>query len=256
MTTSFMHIYEIYYSTDDGYERLWPRQEQCHDDTHVARLYEVFTRFEDFHGRVAPERREWIHFASVVGGLYGLNLIPIFRPAAITFFDVNPHALTFFRLIRRAWLASESAADFLRRLGEADYEVETDQERLIRRCIAARQNGTLAANEGRSARTFLSSWRYALDHFDLTRRLLAEVPVRTKLDAMQSPSFGAFLARTPNLWLYASNVFDFVTLDLRFGFPENAALFATYHDKTDMLDLGGNGAGPVTVHCTIPMTIA
>ena len=255
MTTSFIHIYEIYYSTDDGYERLFPREEPLHDDAHVARLYEVFERFEDFHAQVAPERRERIHFASVVGGLYGLNLIPIFRPAEITFFDVNPHAVTFFGLIRRAWIASESAADFLRRLAEEDYEARTDQERLIRRCIAARQNGTLAENEGRSARTFLSSWRYALDHFDLTRRLLAEVPVHTRIEAMQSPSFAAFIARTANLWLYASNVFEFVTLDLRFRFPENAALFATYFDETDMLDLGGRGPGPVTVHCAVPMRV-
>lgn len=255
MTTSFIHIYEIYYSTDDGYERLFPREEPLHDDAHVARLYEVFARFEAFHAQVAPERRERIHFASVVGGLYGLNLIPIFRPAAITFFDVNPHAVTYFWLIRRAWIASESAADFLRRLGEEDYQATTDQERLIRRCIAARQNGTLAENEGRSARTFLSSWRYALDHFDLTRRLLAEVPIQTKVEAMQSPSFAAFIARTPNLWLYASNVFEFVTLDLRFGFPGNTALFATYFDQTDMLDLGGNGSRPVTVHCGLPMRV-
>jgi hypothetical protein len=53
----FDHIYEIYYGTDDGFDELRPREEARHDAAHVARLYEIFARFEDFHARVAPEPR-------------------------------------------------------------------------------------------------------------------------------------------------------------------------------------------------------
>ncbi|HKO54864.1 MAG TPA: hypothetical protein VJ276_03235 [Thermoanaerobaculia bacterium] len=255
--TCFDHIYEIYYGTDDGFQELRPREEKLHDAAHVAGLYEIFARFEDFYARVDPRRRERIHYASVVGGLYGLNLIPIFRPREITFFDVNAHEISFFRIIRQVWIESLNADDFLTRLGRADYEVQSEQEEVIRTCIAARQNGTLQENRGRSARTFLSSWRYALDHFATTRQILAEVPVHTMLDNVQSPSFAEFVANTENLWLYCSNVLEFVTFDLRFDHPCNAALFASYYERTDMLDLGAVAADdPVTVHCGIPMTVA
>jgi hypothetical protein len=253
---SFDHIHEVYYTTDDGFAELRPRQEPRHDAAHVAGLYEIFSRYEEFVRRVTPARRDRIHLASVVGGLYGLNLIPIFRPREITFFDVNPHAVAYFNVIRRVWIDSPTADAFLGRLANADYEVVTPQEEVIRRCVAAKQNGTLAEEEGRSARSFLSSWRYALDHYDLTRGLLADVPVHTRVEALHSQSFKDFVAGQENLWLYCSNIFLFVFFDLKFCFPENAAVLASYFDETEMLDLGAGGRAPVTVHCRIPMSIA
>lgn len=253
---SFEHIHEIYYGTDDGFAELFPREEACHDAAHVARLNEIFARYVRFYNRVAPARRDHIHFASVVGGLYGPNLIPIFRPREITFFDINPHQITYFNLIRRAWIASGSAEQFLGRLANADYDAGTAEERVIRTCIAARQNGTLTADQGQSARTLLSSWRYALDHFELTRQLLAEVPVATRVEGIQTPSFAEFLANHENLWIYCSNVILFLFFDLRFPYPQNAALFASYFHKTEMLDLSGMGSGPVTVHCRLPMAVS
>ena len=92
----------------------------------------------------------------MVGGLYGLNLIPLFRPAEVTFFDINPHAVAFFNLIRRVWIDSSSAEEFLDRLKTADYDANTDQERVIRNCLAARQRGTLTEDRGQSARSLLS----------------------------------------------------------------------------------------------------
>ena len=252
---SFDHIHEIYYTTDDGFAELRPRKEPRHDAEHVAGLYEIFARYEEFHRRVGPGRRNRIHLASVVGGLYGLNLIPIFRPREITFFDVNPHAVAYFNLIRRVWIDSRTRDAFLGRLANADYEAATPQEEFIRRCIAAVQNGTLAEEEGRTARSFLSSWRYALDHFDLTRGLLADVPVHTRAEAMHAQSFKDFVADREDLWIYCSNVFEFVFLDLTFRFPANAALFASYFDRTEMLDLAPAGSGLVTVHCRLPMEI-
>jgi hypothetical protein len=253
---SFDHIHEIYYTTDDGFMELRPRAEPRHDADHVAGLYEIYARYEEFHRQAAPERRERIHFASVVGGLYGLNLIPIFRPSEITFFDVNPHAVAYFNIIRRVWVDSKSADAFLLRLANADYDVETAQEEIIRRCIAKLQNGTLTEEEGRSARSFLSSWRYALDHFDLTRGLLADVPVNTRVEAMHSEGFKEFVASEENLWIYCSNIFLFVFFDLTFRFPRNAVLFASYFEETEMLDLGTEAkSAPVTVHCRLPMVV-
>ena len=252
---SFDHIHEIYYTTDDGFAELRPREEPRHDAEHVAGLYRIFARYEEFHRRVGPDRRGRIHLSSVVGGLYGLNLIPIFRPREITFFDVNPHAVAYFELIRRVWIDSRTADAFLARLANADYEVGTPQEEVIRHCIAARQNGTLTEEEGRSARSFLSSWRYALDHFDLTRGLLADVPVHTRVEAMHAQNFKDWVAEQEDLWIYCSNIFLFVFFDLTFRFPENAVLFASYFDATEMLDLGAEGRAPVTVHCRIPMAI-
>ena len=253
---SFNYLHEIYYTTDDGFAQLNPREETQHDAEHVAGLYQIFARYEDFYRRAAPERREHIHLVSVVGGLYGLNLIPLFRPCEITFFDVNPHAVAYFNLIRRVWIDSRTADEFLARLANADYAVGTEPERVIRRCIASKQNGTLKEREGRSARSFLSSWRYALDKFDLTRGLLADVPVHTRVDAMHTQGFKNFVASQENLWMFCSNIFIFAFFDLTFRFPQNAALFASYFEKTDMLDLGAAGRAPVTVNCRIPMAVA
>ena len=253
---SFDHIHEIYYGTDDGFAELSPREEPRHDAEHVAGLYEIFSRFEKFHREVAPFRRENIHLASVVGGLYGLNLLPIFQPHEITFFDVNPHQITFFELIRRVWINSRTANQLLRKLAEADYEAASKEEQVIRTCIAARQKGTLSEQQGRSAHTFLSSWRYALDHFELTRQILADAPVHTRLESVQSADFHDFVATHENLWLFLSNVLWFVFCDLQFQYPKNAALFAIYFDKTEMLDLAGCGNNPVTVYCRVPMLIS
>ena len=253
---SFDHIHEIYYGTDDGFARLRPREERQHDAAHVAGLYKVFARYEDFYRRVGQARRDHIHLVSVVGGLYGLNLIPLFRPTQITFFDINPHQITFVKMIRRVWIESRSADQFLGKLANADYETKTEQEGVIRGCIAAKQNGTLTERRGRSARSFLSSWRYALDHFKLTRRLLEDVPFHTRVDGMQSQNFLDFVANHKNLWLFCSNVFLFRFLDLHFQYPQNAVLFATYFEATEMLDLAGRGSGPLTVRCRIPMSLA
>jgi hypothetical protein len=252
---SFDQIHQIYYTTDDGFAKLNPPEETRHDASHVARLYEVFARYNQFHAHVAPERRERIHLASVIGGLYGLNLIPIFRPREITFFDINPHAIAYFNIVRRVWIDSRTADEFLGKLTNADYAVETGPEEIIRRCITNKQKGTLPEHEGRSGRSFRSSWRYALDEFDLTRGLLTDVPINTRTVAMNAPTFQEFVANHPDLWIYCSNIFLFSFFDLTFRFPQNAAMFACYFDDTDMLDLGSAGEDPVTVHCRIPMAI-
>ena len=253
---AFQQMSQIYYGTDDGFARLYPREEKRHDAGARCRTLRDLSRYQNFTNGVAPDRRENIHLASVVGGLYGLNLIPLFQPTEMTFFDINPHAVAFFNLIRHVWIASASAEEFLGRLKNSDYDVHTEQDHVIRKCLAARQNGTLTEDCGQSARSLLSSWRYALDHFDLTRKLLAERPCNTRVDGMQSSRFRDFVANRENLWIYCSNVMLFSFFDLTFHYPQNAALFAAYFEQTEMLDLSDLGDGPITVHCRLPMSVA
>ena len=93
----------VFYGTDDGYQ-----------DGSFAE----FRLFQAFYDGVDPRRRENIHFVSAVGGLYGLNLIPLLRPKEITFFDINLHATVYFEVIRRVFAVSSSKQDFLRRSGD------------------------------------------------------------------------------------------------------------------------------------------
>ena len=55
------HPEMVFYGTDDG----------CQDGS-----FGEFAEFRSHYESVAPHRRENIHMVSVVGGLYGLNLIP------------------------------------------------------------------------------------------------------------------------------------------------------------------------------------
>ena len=89
------HPENVFYGTDDGAQD--------------GSFYE-FADFKKHYESVDPSRRENIHMISVVGGLYGLNLIPLWKPKKLTIFDVNPTALTYFRLIHRAWTTSRDAA--------------------------------------------------------------------------------------------------------------------------------------------------
>ncbi|NQZ09749.1 MAG: hypothetical protein HRT35_21570 [Algicola sp.] len=252
----FQQIHQIYYGTDDGFAELTPRQEICHDDEHIRGLYDIFQHYKAFYSDLAPKRRGSIHLVSVVGGLYGLNLIPMFEPNEITFYDTNVHAVTFFDIIRRVWIDSPDASTFLDKLTHASYEVDSPQEKIIRDCIAATQNGTLTEDRGQTARSLLSSWRYALDHFDKTRDILSQVPVHTRVEDMQSAGFRDFIAKGENIWLFCSNVIYFSFFELCFNYPENAVVFASYFDKTEILDLGKYTKGPVTAHCRLPMSVS
>ena len=92
------HPENVFYGTDDGEQ----------DGS-----FGEFGAFRAHYEGVSPERREDIHMVSVVGGLYGLNLIPLWRPKRLTFFDINPTAVTYFRIIHRLFLASPITSRFL-----------------------------------------------------------------------------------------------------------------------------------------------
>src|SRR4029077_7132052 len=108
---------------------------------------------------VDPARRQNIHMISVVGGLYGLNLIPLWRPQQLTIFDVNPMALTYFETIRRVFTTSRDVAHFLERLTAGDYAADSNEERFVRENICMKQKGCLPRERGSTKRPYEQSWQ-------------------------------------------------------------------------------------------------
>jgi SAM-dependent methyltransferase len=233
----------VFYGTDDGYQ-----------DGSLTEL-ESLRRFYD---GVEPARRDRIHFVSVVGGLYGLNLMTCWRPRQITFFDINPHAIEYFTLIRRLFQISASRDELLARLSTEDYKVSSPAEALIRENLALKQRGELDRSRGSSyKRSLETSWCYALDHFDETRRLLTEVPLEVRLQGIQSPDFLEYLRHERNLWIYASNIVEFTYGRLRLDHPENGVIVSVvYPGQVQLLDLAPFGDRPVEVSYEIPLTAA
>lgn len=231
----------VYYGTDDGFQ----------DGS-----FGEFSQFEDLYRNVGAERRREIHFVSAIGGLYGLNLMTCWQPTRITFFDINPHAAAYFEVIRRVFSISDSREDFLRRLEDQDYEVYDSGEETIRENLALKQRNRLPRSRGSSYKRSLAvSWKYALDRFELTRRLLTEVPLEVRVEGLESPGFGRFLLEHENLWLYCSNIVEFTYTRLRIAKPANSVVTSiVYPGQVDILDLARFGDLPVEVRCEIPMT--
>lgn len=233
------HPEMVFYGTDDG----------CQDGS-----FGEFAEFRAHYKNVAPERRENIHMVSVVGGLYGLNLIPLWQPKKITIFDINPAAVTYFRIIRRVFTTSDNAEHFLERLTNADYDVETEQEQFVRENIRLKQQGCLPRERGSTKRPYEQSWQYALEKFDLTKRLLTEVPLDIREEPMESESFSNWIREQSNLWIYASNITQFHYFDLDFADTSNVVLVQIIHpEQPQLLDLAPLGGGPVKVHFEIPL---
>ncbi|MDQ3803019.1 MAG: hypothetical protein M3416_04085 [Acidobacteriota bacterium] len=233
------HPENVFYGTDDG----------CQDGS-----FREFAEFKAHYEGVAPHRREDIHMLSVVGGLYGLNLIPLWRPRRITIFDINPAAVTYFRIIRRVFTTSRDVEHFLGRLTAGDYEAETEQEQFVRENIRLKQKGCLPRSRGSTKRPYEQSWQYAFENFDLTKRLLTEVPLDIRTEPMESESFSRWIREQNNLWIYASNITQFHFFDLEFANPTNVVIIQIIHpDQPQLLDLAPLGGGPVRVKFEIPL---
>src|SRR5437762_5680541 len=142
------HPEMVFYGTDDGSQ-----------DGSFSEFAEIKAHYES----VSPERRADIHMVSVVGGLYGLNLIPLWRPKRITIFDINPTAITYFKLIRDVWTTSRDVTQFLARLTAGDYDAVTDEERFVRENICLKQRGCLPPERGSMKRPYELSWQYAFE---------------------------------------------------------------------------------------------
>src|SRR6185436_5770975 len=101
------HPEMVFYGTDDG----------AQDGS-----FREFSEIKAHYDGVPAWRHDDVHMISVVGGLYGLNLIPLWKPKRITIFDINPAAITYFQLIRQVWTTSRDVGHFLARLTAGDYD--------------------------------------------------------------------------------------------------------------------------------------
>lgn len=235
------HPENVFYGTDDGSQ-----------DGSFAE----FPEFKAHYDNTPRERRENIHMVSVVGGLYGLNLIPLWRPKQLTIFDINPTALTYFGIIKRLWTSSHNVEHFLGRLTAADYEVDGEAEEFVRENIRLKQAGCLPRERGSTKRPYEQSWQYAFENFDLTKKILSEVPIQIRSEPMESESFSSWIRNQSNLWIYCSNITEFHYFDLEFSDPSNVVLLQIiYPGKTQLLDLAPFAGGPVKVKFEIPLRV-
>lgn len=227
---------QVYYGTDDGY----------HDGS-----FKEFETIQNHYQGVAPERRENIHMISVIGGLYGLNILPLWQPKRLTVFDINPHAVAYFHIIRHVLMTSKDAEHFLNRLTLGDYQTTTDEEAFIKENISLKQKGLLTVERGASERSFQDSWKYALDHFEITKQVLCFAQLDVRTEPMESGSFREFIRTQNNLWIYASNITQFHFFDLEFEDPSNVVLLGIHHDTVQLLDLAPLSGNPLKVKCEL-----
>ena len=233
------HPENVFYGTDDGAQ-----------DGSFSEFAEIKAHYDN----VAPARREDIHMISVVGGLYGLNLIPLWKPSRITIFDINPTAITYFETIRRVFTTSRDVAHFLQRLTDGDYEAETEREQFVRENICMKQRGNLPRERGSTKRPYEQSWQYAFEHFDLTKKILTEVPLEIRTEPMESDDFRGWIREQNNLWIYASNITEFHFFELEFANPTNVVLLQIiFPGDVQLLDLAPLSGGPVKVDFHIPL---
>lgn len=235
------HPENVFYGTDDGSQ-----------DGSFAEFAQIRTHYE----AAAQHRKQDIHMISVVGGLYGLNLIPLWRPKRLTIFDINPAALTYFNIIRRVLVTSRDPEHFLNRLTIADYEVETEEERFVQENISLRQKDSLPRSRGSSKRSYKESWQYVFSNFELTKQILTEVPLEIRNDPMESDSFRTLIRDQKNLWIYCSNITEFHYFDLEILHPSNAVVLQIiYPDQVQLLDLASYETGPVKIKFEIPLKV-
>ena len=175
-------------------------------------------------------------------------------PREITFFDINPHATAYFELIRKVFAVSSSKQDFLNRLSHQDYDVDNPAEELIRENLALKQQGKLPRSRGSSYKRSLEvSWKHALEHFDLTKGLLADVPLRVRTESIYSDSFASFIRHAENVWLFCSNIVEFTFGSLRFHHPQCGQRISLVHPgRIGLLDLSRLRNHPVEVRQSAP----
>jgi hypothetical protein len=233
------HPENVFYGTDDG----------AQDGS-----FSEFGEIKDHYAAVEPWRRDDIHMMSVVGGLYGLNLVPLWKPKRITIFDVNPAAISYFKIIRRVLTSSRDVPHFLARLTDGDYDVDGDLEDFVRENIRLKQAGCLPRERGSTKRPYEQSWQYAFEHFELTKQILSEVPIDIRTEPMESDSFRAYIREQNNLWIYCSNITEFHYFDLDVADTSNVVVLQIiYPGQTQLLDLAPLAGSPVNVRFEIPL---
>ena len=117
-----------------------------------------------------------------------------------------------------------------------------------------KQKGRLPRERGSTKRPYEQSWQYAFEHFDLTKKLLTEVPLEIRTEPMESEGFREWIRNQHNLWIYCSNITEFHFFELEFADPSNVVLVQIiYPGQRQLLDLAPLGGGPVKVKFEIPL---
>jgi len=231
---------QVFYGTDDGSQ-----------DGSFGEFPDFIKHYES----VDQSRKDDIHMISVVGGLYGLNMIPLWKPKKLTIFDINPMGVTYFTVIHRVWTTSNDAQHFLQRLEDMDYEVVTEDEKFVQENISLKSKGTLPRSRGSSKRSFYESWKYALDNFEVTKSILLG-PLEIRTEPMESDSFSDMIKNQNNSWIYASNITQFHFFDLDFEDPSNCVMLQIIHpEKPQLLDISEYAGKRVRVKFAIPITV-
>lgn len=231
---------QVFYGTDDG----------AQDGS--------FSEFPDFvkhYESVGPERQANIHMISVVGGLYGLNMIPLWKPKKITIFDINPMGVSYFKVVRHLFGISNSKEEFLAHMTNADYEVEDEDQQFVKENIQLKQQGNLPRSRGSSKRSFEESWKNAFDHFDITKDLLGKDDLEIRTEPMESGSFADMIRNNQNCWIYASNITQFHWFDLEVNNPSNMVALQIIHpEQPQLLDLSEHAGHRTRVKFQIPLS--
>lgn len=207
------------------------------DEYSGSLLLHKLDKFQTFYEQISEKRKGNIHLISVIGGFYCLNLLPLFKPKKITLYDVEPYKIIFVTMILRAFKMSKNKEELLDRLVEQNYPVRTQWEATMRRNIAVRERGEQRVNCKKLRRTFSSAWVHALENFTATKEVLSFVPVYLRAEDIRDDSFRKYTREQKNAWLYTSNIFTFMDVELEFKHPKNAVVFAIYHHGEDFLDL-------------------
>jgi hypothetical protein len=233
------HPENVFYGTDDG----------AQDGS-----FREFAEIKAHYDNVPPARRDNIHMISVVGGLYGLNLIPLWKPARLTIFDINPTAVTYFKIVHHLFTTSRDVDHLLQRMTDGDYDAQTDREQFVRENIRLKQRGALPRERGSTKRPYEQSWQYAFENFDLTKKILTEAPLEIRTEPMESDNFRSWIREQNNLWIYSSNITEFHYFDLDFADTSNVVLLQIiFPGNVQLMDLVSLAGGPVKVNYEIPL---
>lgn len=240
----FTNREQVYYGTDDGSK----------DGS-----FGEFKAISDHYENVADGRKESIHMISVIGGLYGINLIHLWKPKKITFFDINPLAIKYCKIIFKVWTTSDSALHFLDRLTDGDYETTDEDELFIQENIQiVQKTGNIDPERGAFSshdRDLANSWRKALENFDETKKYLLEAEINIRTEPMEGENFKEMIRSKSHHWIYASNITQFHFFQLEMLEPSNVVLLQIHHEDAQLLDLAEYASNPVVVKFEYPIRV-
>lgn len=169
--------------------------------------------FKEYRDAFHFQKRRNLILTSVVGGFFCFNIAVALKPARIYLFDANPMQLLSYTLVRRVILDSSDKNDFLRRIRNKSYDINSNWEDTLRKnlSIKLKLDEGIQSTEtlpGFNKRPLERSWRYALNRFERLQEILANTPCSLLIDDTRNEKFVDFLFSLRNNWIYLSNVWE------------------------------------------------